>query len=53
MGAGAAGMSGCASLRWPIAGLRSVSSPRLRCARTLWTVTGRRLSENPANRLKR
>ena len=34
-GAGAVGVGGCAWLRWPVAGLRCVSSARLRCARAL------------------
>jgi hypothetical protein len=40
-GAGAVGVGGCAWLRWPVAGLRCVSSARLRCARSLWAVAGR------------
>jgi hypothetical protein len=35
-------VGGCARLRWSAAGVRSVSSARLRCARALWAVSGRR-----------
>jgi len=37
---GAAGVGGCARLPSLAAGMRSVSSTRLRCARTLWAVSG-------------
>ena len=39
-GGGAAGVGGCARLPSSAAGMRSVSSTRLRCARTLWAVSG-------------
>ena len=32
---------GYARLSWSAAGMRSVSSARLRCARTLWTIAER------------
>ena len=41
LGAGAVGMGGCAQLRLSMAGLRSVSSARLRRARTLRTIAER------------
>ena len=39
-GAGAVGVGGCAWLRWPVAGLRCVSSARLRYARALLAAAG-------------
>ena len=39
-GAGAVGVGGCARLPSSAAGMRSVSSTRLRCAWTLWAVSG-------------
>jgi hypothetical protein len=39
-GGGAAGVGGCARLPSSAAGMRSVSSTRLRCAWTLWAVSG-------------
>ena len=41
LGAGAVWVGGCARLHWSAAGLRSVSSARLSCARALWAVSGR------------
>ena len=41
LGAGAVGMGGCAQLHWSMAGLRSKSSARLRCALTLRTIAER------------
>ena len=38
-GARAVGVGGCDWLRWSVAGMRSVSSARLRCAWTLWAVS--------------
>jgi len=53
LGAGAVGVGGCARLRWSAAGMRSVSSARLRCARTLWTVSGRHQAPRPRDRRPR
>jgi len=47
LGAGAVGVGGCARLRWSAAGILSVSSDRLRCAWTLWAVSGRHLAPRP------
>ena len=41
LGEGAVGVGGWACLCWSVAGLRCVSSARLRCARSLWAVAGR------------
>jgi hypothetical protein len=40
LGAEAVGVGGCARLPSSAAGMRSVSSTRLRCAWTLWAVSG-------------
>jgi hypothetical protein len=40
LGAVVVGVGGCARLHWLVAGLWSVSSARLRCARTLGAVSG-------------
>jgi len=41
LGAGAVGGGGCEWLRWSVAGLRCVSSARLRCTWTVWTIVER------------
>ena len=46
-------MGGCARLRWSAAGVRSVSSARIRCARALWAVSGRRPAPRPRGRRPR
>jgi hypothetical protein len=47
------GVGGCARLRWSAAGVRSVSSARIRCARALWAVSGRRPAPRPRGRRPR
>jgi hypothetical protein len=51
LGAGAVGVGGCARLPSSAACMRSVSSTRLRCAWTLWAVSGNP-SEIPGNTMR-
>ena len=53
LGAGAVGVGACARLRWSEAGVRSISSAQIRCARALWAVSGRRPAPRPRGQRQR